>query len=114
MRRAGGGPIVNLGTAGAYRAHGSARVAAYYAAKAGIVAFSKALAREVGKDGVTVNVVSPGVIRGSDGPRPERSSTAVGRVGRASDVASAVLYLVSEEAAFVTGAVLNVTGGWLL
>ena len=114
MRRRGWGRIVNLGTAGAYRAHGSARMAPYYAAKAGIVAFSKALAREVGGDGITVNVVSPGVIREPGGLRRETASTAVGRAGRGSDVAAAVLFLVSEEASFVTGSVLSVTGGWLL
>lgn len=119
MRRNGWGRIISLGAAGAYRAHGSARMASFYAAKAGLVAFSKALAREVGRDGITVNVVSPGVIR-----RPEMSleaarrrkdaETAVGRPGIGADIAAAVRFLVSEEAGFVTGDVLGVTGGWLL
>jgi 3-oxoacyl-[acyl-carrier protein] reductase len=119
MRRNGWGRIVNLGAAGAYRAHGTARMASFYAAKAGIVAFTKSLAREVGRDGITVNVVSPGVI-----PDPELSvsaarrltdpETAVRRVGTGADVAAAVMFLVSDEAAFITGDVLGVTGGWLL
>ena len=119
MRQNGWGRIISLGAAGAYRAHGTAGRASFYAAKAGLVAFSKALAREVGRDGITVNVVSPGMIR-----RPEMSlaaarqradaETAVGRPGVGADIAAAVLFLCSEEAGFITGDVLGVTGGWLL
>ncbi len=119
MRRDRWGRIVNLGAAGAYRAHGSARMAAFYAAKAGIVAFSKSLAREVGKDGITVNVVSPGVIEDPELPIPaarrrKAKENAVGRPGTGADVAAAVLFFVSEEASFITGDVIGVTGGWLL
>ena len=119
MRKQGWGRIVNLGTAGAYRAHGTARMASFYAAKAGIVAFSKALAREVGRYGVTVNVVSPGVIRSPELPLSRARGrtdpdTAVGRPGTGADLAAAVRFLVSDEAGFVTGDVLGVTGGWLL
>ncbi len=119
MRRRGWGRIISLGAAGAYRAHGSARMASFYAAKAGIVAFSKALAREVGRDGITVNVVSPGVIRDPElsptaARRRKDPDTATGRPGTGADVAAAVLFLASEEAGFITGDVLGVTGGWLL
>ena len=119
MRRRSWGRIVNLGDAGAYRAHGSARMSAFYAAKAGIVAFSKSLAREVGPYGITVNVVAPGVIEDpelpiSDARRTKDKRFAVSRVGTGEDVANAVLFLASEEAEFVTGDVLGVTGGWLL
>lgn len=119
MRRRGWGRIVNLGAAGAYRAHGSGKMSAFYAAKAGIVAFSKALAREVGPYGITVNVVSPGVIAEpeltiAEARRRKGDGTAVRRAGTGADVAAAVLYLVSEEAEFVTGDVIGVTGGWLL
>ncbi len=119
MRRNGWGRIVNLGAAGAYRAHGTAKMAAFYAAKAGIVAFSKSLAREVGRDGITVNVVSPGLVSDPElsialARRRKDPETAVRRPGTGADVAAAVLYLVSDEADFVTGDVLGVTGGWLL
>jgi 3-oxoacyl-[acyl-carrier protein] reductase len=119
MRRNGWGRIVNLGAAGAYRAHGSARLSAYYAAKAGIVAFSKALAREVGRHGITVNVVAPGVIEHPDldrkaARRRKDPDTAVGRPGVGMDVAAAVAFLASDEAEFITGDVIGVTGGWLL
>ena len=119
MRRRGWGRIVNLGVAGAYRAHGSARMSAFYAAKAGIVAFSKSLAREVGPYGITVNVVAPGVIEDpelppADARRRKDKRLAVPRVGTGEDVANAVLFRVSEQAEFVTGDVLGVAGGWLL
>ncbi len=119
MRRHGWGRIVNLGAAGAYRAHGTAKMASFYAAKAGIVAFSKSLARELGPDGITVNVVSPGVIKDPglslEVARSRKDpDTAVRRPGTGADVAAAVLFLVGDEAGFITGDVLGVTGGWLL
>jgi len=119
MRQRSWGRIINLGTAGAYRAHGSAKFAAFYAAKAGIVAFTKALAREVGRYGITVNVVAPGVIEDpglsvAAARRRKDRETAVGRPGTGADVAAAVLFLVSEDAEFITGDVVGVTGGLLL
>jgi 3-oxoacyl-[acyl-carrier protein] reductase len=119
MRRNHWGRIVNLGAAGAYRAHGTANMAAFYAAKAGIVAFSKSLAREVGRDGITVNVVSPGVLKAPElsltaARRLKDSDTAVGRPGTGADLAAVVLFLVSDEASFISGDVVGVTGGWLL
>ena len=119
MRRGRWGRIVSLGAAGAYRAHGSKGMAGFYAGKAGIVALSKALAREVGRHGITVNVVSPGVVKDYDLTIPQARrrrdpDTAVGRPGTAQDLANAVVFLCTDEAEFVTGDVLNVTGGWLL
>ena len=119
MRKGGWGRIVNLVAAGAYRAHGSARLSAYYAAKAGVVAFTKSLAREVGGDGITVNAVAPGVIADPQidirtARRRRDGSTAVGRPGTGADVAATVLFLVSDDADFITGDVIGVTGGWLL
>lgn len=119
MRRRRWGRIVNLGAAGAYRAHGTAKMSAFYAAKAGIVAFSKALAREVGRDGITVNVVAPSIIGDTNltveqARKQKEPKFAVQRPGTAADVVGAVRYLTSEEASFVTGEVLGVTGGWLL
>lgn len=119
MRRHHWGRIVNLGAAGAYRAHGTAKMSSFYAAKAGIVAFSKSLAREIGRDGITVNVVSPGVFANpelslSRARRKADPDTAVRRPGTGADLAAAVRFLVSEDADFITGDVLGVTGGWLL
>ena len=90
-----------------------------YAGKAGIVALSKSLAREVGRFGVTVNVVSPGIVADYDltiaqARKRKDPETAIGRPGTVQDIANAVAFLCSDEAEFVTGDVLNVTGGWLL
>ena len=90
----------------------------YAAAKAGLVGFSKSLARELGSRGITVNVVAPGYVdtaMTAELPAEAKarllSGIALQRLGRGEDVAAAVCYLASEEAAYVTGEVLNVSGG---
>ncbi len=99
-------------------ATGNAGQANYAAAKAGLVGMSKALALEVASRGVTVNVVAPGFIATamtevlSDAQRAKLSEAIpLGRMGTPADVAAAVTYLASEEAAWVTGATLHVNGG---
>jgi 3-oxoacyl-[acyl-carrier protein] reductase len=90
----------------------------YAAAKAGIIAFSKSLAREIGSRGITVNVVAPGFID-TDMTRglPEESKQALlgqialGRFGEAGDIAKAVGFLASPAAAYITGETLHVNGG---
>jgi len=119
MRKRRWGRIVNLACAGAYRAHGTAEMAAYYAAKAGVVAFTKALAREEGAHNITANAVAPGIVDDYDltveeARKKPRTEFSIPRAETVADVAHAVAYLCSEEAGFVTGSVLNVTGGWLL
>jgi len=97
---------------------GNAGQANYAASKAGLIGFSKSLARELGSRQVTANVVAPGYIETAmteslpEKARTELVSTiSLRRLGQADDVASAVLYLASEEAGYVTGQVLNVSGG---
>jgi NAD(P)-dependent dehydrogenase (short-subunit alcohol dehydrogenase family) len=97
---------------------GMPRQALYAMAKAGVVGFTKALALEVGRFGITANVVSPyyvdtPLLRARDPGAVERGTrtTAVRRLGTAGDVAAAVAFLVSEEAGFITGQVLSVCGG---
>ena len=119
LRKSKRGRVVNLVCAGAYRAHGTAEIAAYYAAKAGVVAFTKALAREEGKHRITANAVAPAIIEDydmavEDAWETPRKEFSIPRSETSSDVAHAVTYLCSDEAGFVTGNVLNVTGGWLL
>ena len=90
----------------------------YAAAKAGIIAFSKSLAREIGSRGITVNVVAPGFID-TDMTRalPEEQRAALlgqialGRLGEAADIAKAVGFLASPAAAYITGETLHVNGG---
>jgi 3-oxoacyl-[acyl-carrier protein] reductase len=90
----------------------------YAAAKAGMIGFSKALAQEVATRGITVNVVAPGMIDTTmTGDLSEEqfsrllSIIPTGRLGRADEVAASVVYLASEEAAYVTGATIHVNGG---
>ncbi len=90
----------------------------YAAAKAGLVGMTKALAAEVGSRGITVNTVAPGFVETAmtdklTGPQRERLVAAIplGRMGAPADVAAAVVYLASDEAAWVTGATLHVNGG---
>ncbi len=119
MRRQHWGRIINLGAVGAERGFGQAKISAYSAAKAGIVAFTRSLALEEARYGITANVVNPPVIDQTELSleEAERISDArfpVGRPATARDVAEAVKFFASEESAFVTGQVLNVSGGWML
>jgi 3-oxoacyl-[acyl-carrier protein] reductase len=102
-------------------AMGNAGQTNYSAAKAGVIGFTKSLAREVGSRGITVNAVAPGFIdtdmtRALDDRQREalRESIALGRLGESEDVAAAVLYLASPAGAYVTGQTLHVNGGLLM
>jgi 3-oxoacyl-[acyl-carrier protein] reductase len=117
MRRAGWGRIVNVSSVGA-RTGGIITGANYAASKGGVWSFSKALARELAGDGITVNCIMPGVIdtpmtQGHDPSRMEAIAQAVplGRLGRPEDVAQAIVFLASQEASYITGATLDVNGG---
>jgi len=117
MVERGWGRIVNISSLAAQR--GSTGGHSHYAAaKAGVVGFSKSLARELAPHGVTVNVVTPGWIDTEgwegqlDGRREEYASKVpLGRLGQPEDVAYAVAFLVSEQASYLTGITLPVNGG---
>lgn len=92
--------------------------AAYAASKAGLVGFAKSLAKELGSRNITVNVVAPGLIetdmaRALAGSRREELTTMVSlrRLGTPEEVAGPVAFLLSEDASYITGAILNVSGG---
>ncbi|HTS70501.1 MAG TPA: SDR family oxidoreductase [Terriglobia bacterium] len=119
MRRQHWGRVVNLGAVGAERAFGQAKISAYSAAKAGIVAFTRSVALEEARNGITANVVNPPVIDEKELSLEEAERLTdvrfpVGRPATGRDIAEAVKFFASEEAAFITGQVLNVSGGWML
>jgi 3-oxoacyl-[acyl-carrier protein] reductase len=116
MLRKRWGRIINIGSVVGLR--GNAGQANYAAAKAGLVGLTKTLARELGPRGVTVNLVAPGYVEtdmtASLGEKLVSEALAnipVGRLGQPDDVAAAVAFLASEEAAYITGQVLCVDGG---
>ncbi|MEE8218523.1 MAG: 3-oxoacyl-[acyl-carrier-protein] reductase [Vicinamibacteria bacterium] len=98
---------------------GNAGQANYAASKAGVVGFTKSVAREVASRGITVNAVAPGFIEtdmtATMTDKAKEAVTAaipIGRVGRPEDISGAVTYLVSDDAAYITGQVLGVDGGF--
>lgn len=93
----------------------------YSASKAGIIGFTKSLAKEVGSRGITVNAVAPGYVPtaltdvlGDEAKAAAIEATPLKRLGTVEDIAAAVVYLASDEAAFVTGQVLTVDGGLVM
>jgi 3-oxoacyl-[acyl-carrier protein] reductase len=116
MLRARFGRIINVSSIVALR--GNAGQVAYAAAKAGMIGMTRSLAREVARKGITVNAVAPGFVESAmtaELPDEARdaliASAPIGRAVLASEVASAIAYLASSEAAAITGAVLPVDGG---
>lgn len=119
MRRQRWGRIINLGAVGAERAFGQAKISAYAAAKAAVVALSRSLAIEEAKNSITVNVVNPSNIDEkeltlSEARRIRDARFPIGRPPTAEDVAAAVAFFAGDEADYITGQVLNVSGGWLI
>lgn len=119
MMKARYGRIVNI--ASVIAVMGNAGQANYAAAKAGIIGFSKSLAREVGSRNITVNVIAPGFIDTDMTrvlPEAQRDSMLtqipLGRLGEPQDIAAAVAFLVSPGGAYITGETLHVNGGMLM
>lgn len=116
MMKARGGRIINIGSVVGFM--GNAGQVNYVAAKAGMVGFTKALAREVGSRNITVNCVAPGFIETDMTKSLAETQVAklvenvpLGRLGNVRDIAEAVLYLASPGASYVTGNTIHVNGG---
>ena len=139
MRKARWGRIINLGAVGAERAFGQAKISAYAAAKAAVVALSRSLALEEAKNGITAYLPDAylremaesepdrlqqidllGRALAEEGIRLEEARKIhdarfpIGRPPTVEDVAATVAFFASEEAEYVTGQVVNVSGGWML
>ncbi|MET0695298.1 MAG: glucose 1-dehydrogenase [Propionibacteriaceae bacterium] len=116
MLASGGGAIVNMASIAGVR--GTANLGAYVAGKAGIIGLTKVAALDYADQGIRVNVVAPGPIlthhlraAGEQAQQGAARSTPMGRIGTVDEVANAVLWLCSEQAAFITGVALPIDGG---
>lgn len=112
------GKIINISSIWGLR--GGSCESVYSASKGAIIAFTKALAKELGPNGINVNVVAPGFIQTdmtknvTEEIRQEiMDNSALGRLGTPEDVAGVVSFLASEKSEFITGQVISVDGGWL-
>jgi 3-oxoacyl-[acyl-carrier protein] reductase len=113
------GRIINV--ASVFGQMGQAGQANYSASKAGLIGLTMAIARELGSRNITCNAVAPGFIEtamtevlGNEFKQSAAKQIPLGRVGSPADVASAVAFLASDEASYITGHVLNVNGGMLM
>ncbi|WP_328613381.1 glucose 1-dehydrogenase [Amycolatopsis sp. NBC_00355] len=118
MRKKTGSIVVLASIVGEY---GSAGQTVYAASKAAVANIARSAAKELGRSGIRVNAVAPGVIEtdltaglSEDAKAENTGRTPLGRLGRAEDVANAIRFLVSDEASFITGQVLGVDGGLVL
>jgi 3-oxoacyl-[acyl-carrier protein] reductase len=112
MRARGAGRIVNIGYAGAEHLVARPGIAAYSVAKTGVLLYSKALAKANARHGLTVNIVSPGVMDNS--VTKPLGELPMGRTGHLDELVAAVRYFLSDAAAYTTGVTLEVAGGWNL
>jgi 3-oxoacyl-[acyl-carrier protein] reductase len=118
MRSAEWGRIINVSSI--YGLIGGKGEVAYSTAKAGVIGLTKSVAKEAGTDGVTVNAVLPGLTRtptienfmAEKYKLPIIENTPLGRMGEAAEVANLIAFLASDEASFITGTAIPVTGGW--
>jgi NAD(P)-dependent dehydrogenase (short-subunit alcohol dehydrogenase family) len=118
MKKQGGGRIINMASSSG-RIGSMNNASIYSGTKGSVIMFSKAVAREVAKDGILINCIAPGLIATpliTDLPQNQLdilyTQIPLGRLGEPKEVASVVTFLASDEASYLTGAVIDVTGGW--
>ncbi len=119
MMKARGGRIITIGSV--IGSMGNPGQSVYAAAKAGLIGFSKSLAKEIGSRNITVNVISPGFIQTDMTKDMDDNNRAamlanipLGKLGEAQDIANAVLFLASDMGQYVTGETIHVNGGMLM
>jgi NAD(P)-dependent dehydrogenase (short-subunit alcohol dehydrogenase family) len=119
MLRSGGGRIVNIASDAAL--FGSPRLAHYVASKGAVIALTRAMARDLGRDGITVNAVAPGLTLGESTERIPterhelyRQLRALDRPQEHDDTVGAIAFLLGPDAAYITGQLLVVDGGWVM
>jgi 3-oxoacyl-[acyl-carrier protein] reductase len=122
MKAAGGGRIVNI-SSGAGRSVSLTGIQAYASAKAGQIGFTRQMAHELGRFGITVNCIAPGFVRsnpstekqwqgyGEEGQRRLVERIALRRLGTAQDIANGVKFFASSDASWITGQVISIDGG---
>lgn len=113
------GKIINISSV--WGLVGASMEVAYSASKAAIIGFTKALAKEVGPSGITVNAIAPGIVMTDmvsnltvNEFEEIRNEIPLERIGETSDIANAVFFLASDEASYITGQVLSPNGGWVI
>jgi len=111
MRAQKQGVIINLGSLNAEVARGAPNAALYHALKASVMVLTKSIARSEGAYGIRVNAVNPGIVHLLGASKGIINKIPLRRLGEAEEVAQAISWLVSQNASYVNGAVLNVNGG---
>ena len=116
MRARKYGRIISFSMANADKMEAQPQVTAHYIAKAGVLILTRTLAKMLAPDGITVNAISPGFIDSGSAPPGELEGIAkkipAGYIGEVKDTVSAARYLLSDEARYITGANIHISGGW--
>lgn len=112
MRKRKWGRVINIGYSRVEQLTAFSKIIPYAVAKTGLLILTRSMAVSEAKHGITVNMVSPGLMEG--GALPEERKVPAGRLGQFADISQAVLFLVSEDASYITGNNVIVAGGWKL